>query len=105
MRRTDDLLDLCGRLARDGRTATVIPGHGAIAGPEAVVAQRAYFDRLYAAVSNAREAGRSRTEAVRLKPPGLPAERAQLLATNVGLVFDELDRIPDERRKISCQPE
>jgi hypothetical protein len=29
-----------------------------------------------------------------LQPPGLPAERAQLLSTNLGLVFDELDRIP-----------
>jgi hypothetical protein len=61
------------------------------------VAQRAYFDRLYIAVSKAREAGRSRAEAVRLQPPGLPAERAQLLATNLGLVFDELDLIPAER--------
>ena len=96
MRRTDDLLDLCGRLARDGRPATVVPGHGAIAGPEAVAAQREYFDRLYTAVSNAREAGRSRAETARLQPPGLPAERAQLLATNLGLVFDELDRITTE---------
>jgi glyoxylase-like metal-dependent hydrolase (beta-lactamase superfamily II) len=94
MRRTDDLLELCGRVARDGRPATVVPGHGAIADPAAVVAQRAYFDRLYTAVSEAREAGRSRAEAMLLQPPGLPAERAQLLGTNLGLVFDELDRIP-----------
>lgn len=92
MRRTDELLDVCGRLTRNGRRAVVVPGHGAPAGEESVVAQRAYFERLRGAVGEAVQAGRSRAETMQLVPPGLPAERAQLLSANLGLVLDELDQ-------------
>jgi glyoxylase-like metal-dependent hydrolase (beta-lactamase superfamily II) len=94
IRRADELAHLCGRMKRDGREAIVVPGHGRPAGEEAVVAQRCYFERLYDAVSGAREAGRSRAEVARLVPPGLPATRAELLGTNLGLVFDELTARP-----------
>jgi len=104
MRRTDELLDMCGRLSRDGRRAVVVPGHGAAGGAEAVVAQRAYFERLRDAVAEAVQAGMSRAETIRLVPLGLPAERAQLLGVNLGLVFDELDQAPAGTEEISCQP-
>jgi len=90
MRRTDDLARLCGRLRRNGREAVVVPGHGPPAGESAVTAQRRYFERLYTTVSEAREAGETRADVARLVPPGLPAMRAELLGTNLGLVFDEL---------------
>jgi len=105
MRRTDDLLDLCARVERHGRKAVVVPGHGAAAGVEAISAQRRYFERLYEAVDGARQAGRPRAEAVRLVPPGMPAERAQLLGVNLGLVYDELDRTSAPGEEIPCQPE
>jgi len=92
MRRTDELLDACGRLSRVGRRAVVVPGHGAPAGAEVVVAQRAYFERLRDAVAEAVQAGKSRAETMQLVPPGLPVERAQLLGANLGLVLDELDQ-------------
>ena len=76
IRRTDELRDLCGRMGRNGRPALVVPGHGEPASAEAVATQRAYFERLYEAVGDARRAGRSRADTVRLMPPGLPAERA-----------------------------
>jgi cyclase len=104
MRRLDDLLALCGRVARDGRPAVVVPGHGAPAGPEAVATQRAYFDRLYEAVDHARRSGSSRADTVRLVPPGLPAARAELLGANLGLVFDEMAE-PADQEIFSCQPE
>jgi glyoxylase-like metal-dependent hydrolase (beta-lactamase superfamily II) len=104
MRRLDDLLALCGRVARDGRPAVVVPGHGAPAGPEAVATQRAYFDRLYEAVDHARRSGSSRADTVRLVPPGLPAARAELLGANLGLVFDEMAE-PADPEIFSCQPE
>jgi len=103
MRRTDDLLDVCGRLTRDGRQAVVVPGHGAPAGAESVVAQRAYFERLRGAVAEAVQAGRSRAETMQLVPPGVPAERAQLLGANLGLVLDELDQPEGDKWKNSCQ--
>jgi glyoxylase-like metal-dependent hydrolase (beta-lactamase superfamily II) len=105
MRRTDDLLDLCARVERHGRRAVVVPGHGSAAGVEAIAAQRRYFERLYEAVDGARRAGRPRAETVRLVPPDMPAERAQLLGVNLGLVYDELDRTPARREEIPCQPE
>jgi glyoxylase-like metal-dependent hydrolase (beta-lactamase superfamily II) len=105
MRRTDELLNLCGRLNQDGPRAIVVPGHGAPAGADAVVAQRGYFERLRGAVGEALQAGRSRTETLRLVPAGLPAERAELLGTNLGLVFDELDQAPAGAEEFSCQSE
>jgi glyoxylase-like metal-dependent hydrolase (beta-lactamase superfamily II) len=104
MRRTDELLALWGRLARDGRRPVVVPGHGTPGGPEVVATQRAYFDRLYDAVGDARRAGSSRAETVRLVPPGLPTERAELLGANLGLVFDEMAQSADGA-KFSCQSE
>jgi cyclase len=92
MRRTDELLDRCGRLEREGRQAVVAPGHGGVGGVEVVSAQRAYFERLYEAVGEARRTGRSRAETEQLVPPGLPAERAALLGVNLGLVYDELEQ-------------
>jgi len=104
MRRTDELLDVCGRLSRDGRRAVVVPGHGPRAGAEVVVAQREYFERLRVAVAEAVQAGMTRAETMRLVPPGLPAERSQLLGVNLGLVFDELDQALAGTEEISCQP-
>jgi len=104
MRRTDELLVLCDELEKSGRPAIVVPGHGGAADRRAVAAQRAYFERLYATVSEATQAGRLRNEVVRLLPPGLPAERAQLLGVNLGLVYDELDQSASAR-KFSCQSE
>jgi glyoxylase-like metal-dependent hydrolase (beta-lactamase superfamily II) len=104
IRRTDELLDLCGLMGRNGRPALVVPGHGEPASAEAVATQRTYFERLYEAVDDARRAGRSRADTVRLMPPGLPAERAQLLGVNLGLVFDELAQTPLGEEEISCQP-
>ena len=103
MRRTDELLDVCGRLTRDGGRAVVVPGHGAPAGAESVVAQRAYFERLRGAVAEAVQAGRSRAETMQLVPPGLPTDRAQLLSANLGLVLDELDQNRGDKWKNSCQ--
>lgn len=92
MRRTDELADLCRRMERPDRPVVVVPGHGGSAAVEAIAAQRRYFERLHEAVGEAQRAGRPRAEAVRLVPPGLPTERAELLGTNLGLVFDELER-------------
>jgi glyoxylase-like metal-dependent hydrolase (beta-lactamase superfamily II) len=105
IRRTDEMLELCGRLESGGKSAVVVPGHGAPAGAGAVATQRAYFSRLREAVGEARLEGRSRAETVRLIPPGLPAERAQLLGVNLGLVYDELDQTPAGTEEFSCQPE
>jgi glyoxylase-like metal-dependent hydrolase (beta-lactamase superfamily II) len=90
IRRTGELLELCSRLEREGRAVIVVPGHGATAGVEAVATQCTYFERLGEAMDAARGAGRSRADAVRLAPRGLPAERAELLEINLGIVFDEL---------------
>jgi glyoxylase-like metal-dependent hydrolase (beta-lactamase superfamily II) len=104
MRRTDELLALCGELERRGRPAVVVPGHGAEADWRGVAAQREYFARLYEAVSKATQAGHSRAETVRVQPPGLPAERAQLLEVNLGLVYDEMEQSASVG-KFSCPPE
>lgn len=104
MRRLDELLPLCDALESSGRSAIVVPGHGGAADRTAVVAQRAYFERLYEVVNEAIQAGRPRAEVVRLVPPGLPAERTQLLSVNLGLVYDELDQSAS-MREFSCQPE
>jgi hypothetical protein len=68
------------------------PGSWRAASPQAVVTQRAYFERLREAMDQAVRVGRSRAEAVRLVPPEVPAERAQLLPINLGIMFDELDQ-------------
>jgi glyoxylase-like metal-dependent hydrolase (beta-lactamase superfamily II) len=104
MRRIDELLALCGELERTGRPAVVVPGHGGAADSRGVAAQREYFGRLYEAVSEAAQAGQNRAEVVRLLPPGLPAERAQLLGVNLGLVYDELDQSASTG-EFSCLPE
>jgi glyoxylase-like metal-dependent hydrolase (beta-lactamase superfamily II) len=90
IRRLDELLELCRGLETGDREVVVAPGHGAAAGPEAVASQRTYFERLRETVEEATLAGRSPAEAIRMVPPGLPAERAQLLAVNLGIVLDEL---------------
>ncbi|HEX7942622.1 MAG TPA: MBL fold metallo-hydrolase [Gemmatimonadaceae bacterium] len=105
MRRTDQLLDLCGRLGKGGRPAVVVPGHGGTARAEAVLTQRAYFERLRETVGEALRGGTPRADVIRLVPPGLPAERDELLGINLGLVFDELDQIPTVNGEFSCQPE
>ena len=96
---------LCRRVALPDRPVAVVPGHGGAADAEGISAQRSYFERLYEAVGDARLAGRSRAEAVRVVPPGMPAERAELLGANLGLVFDELEQKTAAREEFSCQPE
>jgi len=55
-----------------------------------VARQRAYFDRLRAAVESALREGRSRAEVTALAVPGLPTQRADVGAANLGVVYDEL---------------
>jgi len=94
IRRTGEILALCDGLAGGGGAVVIVPGHGPAAGTEAVTTQRTYFERLREAMDVARRAGQPRDDAVRLLLPELPAERGELLATNLGLVFDELATSP-----------
>jgi glyoxylase-like metal-dependent hydrolase (beta-lactamase superfamily II) len=92
IRRTYELLTLCSRLEARSRPAVVVPGHGPTADAKAVATQRAYFERLREAMGDALRTGGSRADAIRVMPPGLPAERAELLGINLGILYDELDQ-------------
>ncbi|HEU4642503.1 MAG TPA: MBL fold metallo-hydrolase, partial [Gemmatimonadaceae bacterium] len=89
--RSLDALDAaCARVARAGGSAAVVPGHGPATDRAAVAGQRAYFDRLRAAVESALREGRSRAEVTALTVPGLPTQRADVGAANLGVIYDEL---------------
>ncbi len=75
----------------DGDTV-VVPGHGAIGGPEVIRGQQAYFHQLMEIVEGGLRDGRSRDEIVAERPANLVelngAER--FLPTNLGIVYDEM---------------
>jgi len=92
IRRTYELLTLCSRLEAGRRPAVVVPGHGPTADAKAVATQRTYFERLREAMGEALRTGGSRADAIRVMPPGLPTERAELLGINLGIQYDELNQ-------------
>ena len=104
LRRIDELLALCGELEKSGRPAVVVPGHGGAVDWRGVAAQRGYFERLYEAVSGATQGDNRAPRWCDFLPPGLPAERAQLLGVNLGLVYDEMNQAASFG-EFSCPPE
>ncbi len=73
-----------------GPSTRVVPGHGPLAGPEAVQTQFDYFEGLRASVVGAVEAGATRDRVLELRPSvyeGLPPARG---VENLGIVYDEM---------------
>ncbi len=77
-------------LATATKRPTVVPGHGPVAGPEALVEQRSYFDLVRSMVAEQRQAGRTRKDITALPNTRFPGFAfADLWEANLGVLYDE----------------
>jgi glyoxylase-like metal-dependent hydrolase (beta-lactamase superfamily II) len=74
----------------DAKTV-VVPGHGDVAGVDALKTQSDYFDRVREIVAAARKEGKNKADVQRIEPTAFPGYEGSSFSATLRAVFEELE--------------